>query len=84
VTLLTPEVRIGIAPCGCIHERGRRYRMIRMWRCPVHEDRYVKVEAVWPWRRCESCRVLRARYRLTFLDGVSFLFCLGCEPERWR
>jgi hypothetical protein len=84
LNLLTPQLRIGIEPCGCIHELGVRYRVIRMWRCPVHDDRYVKVEALWPWRRCESCRRRRARYRMTFSDSVSFLFCFGCEPVRWR
>ena len=84
MTLLTPQLRIGIAPCGCIHELGRRYRVIEMWRCPLHDARYQRVEAVWPLRRCESCRHRRARYRMTFSDGVSFLFCFGCEPVRWR
>lgn len=84
MTLLTPKLRIGIAPCGCIHEVKRHHRVLQMWRCPIHDDRYVKVETVWPWRRCESCRLRRARYRMTFPGGVSFRFCFGCEPERWR
>lgn len=82
--LLTPRLHIGIAPCGCIHETGRRYRWIRVWRCPIHDDWYTKVEALWPRRHCESCQNRRARYRMTFSDGVSFLLCFECEPARWR
>jgi hypothetical protein len=82
--LLTPRLKAGISPCGCLHESLRRHRVIQVWRCSIHDDWYVRAEALWPRRRCESCWTRRARYRLTFGDGVSFRLCFECEPERWR
>lgn len=84
LNLLTHRLRAGISPCGCLHESRRRHRVIQVWRCPVHDDWYVRAEALWPRCRCESCQTRRARYRLTFGDGVSFLLCFECEPVRWR
>jgi hypothetical protein len=84
LNLLTPRLRVGISPCGCLHESLRRYRVLQVWRCPMHDDWYVRAEALLPGRRCESCQTRRARYRLTFGDGVSFLLCFECEPARWR
>lgn len=84
MSVLTPTLRIGIAPCGCIHESTRRLRVITVWRCPTHDEWYAKVEALWPLWRCESCRRRQACYRMTFGDGVSFRFCFECEPVRWR
>lgn len=79
---LTSPVRIGIDPCGCLHESLHRWRVIQTWRCPRHDKRYVLVEAVLPLRRCESCLRLRARCRLTFSDGEAWLVCLECEMPR--
>lgn len=81
---LTTQLRIGIAPCGCLHELRNRRRVIEVWRCPLHRGRYIRIESVWPWRRCESCRRRRGRYRATFSDRASWLLCLECEPGRPR
>jgi len=83
VTLTSP-LRIGIAPCGCLHESRRRQRLIEVWRCELHADFYRRVEAVWPLRRCESCRRRPARYRIIFGDGAAWLLCFGCEPGSSR
>ena len=79
---LTSPVRIGIDPCGCLHESLRRCRVLQLWRCPLHVECYVRVEAVLPLRRCESCRRRWARYRMTFGDGAAWLLCFGCELPR--
>ncbi len=84
LNLLTPRLRVGISPCGCLHESLRRCRVLQVWRCRLHDDWYTRAEALWARRRCESCQSRRARYRLTFGDGVSFLLCFECEPVRWR
>ncbi len=79
---LTSPVRIGIDPCGCLNESLRRWRVLQVWRCPRHDNRYVRVEAVLALRRCESCRRMRARYRMTFGDGEAWLVCFECEMPR--
>ena len=79
---LTSSLQIGIDPCGCLNESLRRHRVLQLWRCPTHEERYVRVEAVLPLRRCESCRRRRGRYRMTFSDGAAWLVCFGCEMPR--
>jgi len=74
------QLQVSVASCGCLHEvRGR---IVDVWRCGLHDDRYVRVEAVWPWRRCESCRHRVGRYRVTFGDRTSWLLCFECEPRR--
>ena len=78
----TARLEIGIDPCGCLNESLRRCRVLRVWRCRRHEGRYVRVEAVVPLRRCESCRRRRARYRMSFADGATFMLCFGCELPR--
>lgn len=80
--VLSP-IRVGIQPCGCIHESFKRYRVLRLWRCSEHSERYTLAEGLRSWfRRCDSCRVQRARYRVGFADGVSFALCEGCELPR--
>lgn len=79
---LTSTFPFGIQPCGCIHESYRRHRVLRIWRCGTHEDRFVRAEATLPVRWCESCCQRRARYRMTFSDGVTFALCFGCELPR--
>ena len=82
MTLVSLPLRIGIQPCGCIHESFRRFRVLRIWRCPIHEKRFVRAESMLPVRWCESCCRRRARYRMTFSDGVTFALCFGCELPR--
>ena len=81
---LISRVRIGIQPCGCIHESSALWRALQHWRCPTHEDRYVHAAFLVTLRRCESCRQRRARYRMTFSDGASWLVCFECELPRSR
>ena len=81
--MILTSARVGVAICGCLHETIQD-RLVQVWRCQRHADRFVRVQAMGTLRRCESCRRRRVRWRVTFGDGARWLVCSGCAPEVWR
>jgi hypothetical protein len=81
--MIAPPLRFGIEPCGCLTEQPRW--SVRMWsRCLEHVDKFIRVEAVYTLRRCESCRCRMACFRVSFGDGDRWLTCRFCDPWEER
>lgn len=73
------DLRLSVNACGCLREQPQMSEIF-WFRCASHFDRMVRLRAILPVRRCESCRRRVAVVRVWFPDGSDWRVCRWCEP----